>query len=63
MAMDTTNTPPCTELGPAPVQRTTTRDPALPSVEDFLSLIEDEDWKTDHGLSSYSVYHKYNKSC
>ena len=36
---------------------------ALPSAQEFLALIEDERSVTAASLSSYSVYHKYNKSC
>ena len=35
----------------------------LPSAEQFMALIEDEEKVTAHHLSGYSVYHKYNKSC
>lgn len=35
----------------------------LPSIEDFLSLVEDEQQTTPLQMSGYSVYHKYNKSC
>lgn len=36
---------------------------SLPSVDEFLSLIEDESRQTGDAISAYSVYHKYNKAC
>jgi len=42
---------------------TNSNDELLPSVEEFMALVDDEEKVTAHNLSGYSVYHKYNKSC
>jgi hypothetical protein len=38
-------------------------DTQLPSAEEFLALIEDEEKETAENPSLYSVYHKYSKGC
>lgn len=35
----------------------------LPSVDEFLALVERESREASQDVSGYSVYHKYNKSC
>ena len=64
MTHENVATPPATPTA-LPNRDTETRmtRPGLPTVDEFLSLVEDEDRSTAHNLSGYSVYHKYNKSC
>ena len=38
-------------------------DSMLPSMSEFIEMIEDEERQTKSDVSAYSVYHKYNKSC
>lgn len=39
------------------------RDTRLPSVDEFLTILDDEAKETALNISGYSVYHKYNKTC
>jgi hypothetical protein len=38
-------------------------DSMLPSMSEFIEMIEDEQRQTKADPSAYSVYHKYNKGC